>query len=156
MKHKFSIFADYFQFYLEDENTETDTSVIWTEQTVNDLLAVSPGFVAIGTVRNMEVPVEVEVIASEPTENLEQWDHVTECSVSVSSKRLAIFGCTDYREDAVRIEIKPGNYRVRVYYGDLDTLSLNGLDGDDHYKIVIWPGEDLPTCVVKRAKYTRR
>lgn len=156
MKYEFSIFADYFQFYLEDDNSETDTSMIWTEQAINDLVAVAPGFVAIGTVRNMDVPVEVEIIASEPTEDLEQWDHVTECSVSVSSGRLVVIGCTDYREEAVRIELTPDTYRVRIYYGDLDTLSLNGLDGDDHYRIVMWPGENLPPRVVKRGKYTRR
>jgi len=81
MKYEYSIFADYFQFYLEDEKVQTDTSVIWTEQAFQDFMAVAPGFVAIGTVRNMDVPVEIEVVDSELPENLEQWNHITECSL---------------------------------------------------------------------------
>jgi hypothetical protein len=40
--------------------------------------------------------------------------------------------------------------------GGLDTLSLNGLEGDDRYRVVMWLGEYLPPRVVKRSQYPRR
>lgn len=150
MKYEFSIFADYFQFYLEDENSVTDTSVIWTEPAFNDFIAVAPSFVAIATVRNMDVSVKVEVINSERQENIEEWNHITECSLNIPSGSLVIRGCTDYYPDAERIQLTPGNYRIRIYYGGLDTVSANNLDGNDHYRIVMWPGKYIPIRVVKR------
>ncbi len=47
-------------------------------------------------------------------------------------------GCTDYYEDAAKIVINPGMYRTRINYGRLDTLSEDGLDGEDHYEVVFW------------------
>ena len=32
-------------------------------------------------------------------------------------------------------------YRARIYYGDLNSLSDDGLDGDDHYKVALWRSE---------------
>ena len=58
-KHEFTLFADYFQFYLQDEAASGDLSEAWTVDAVDRLLAVSPGVIGIGTVRNMDVPVEV-------------------------------------------------------------------------------------------------
>lgn len=150
MKYQYSIFADYFQFYLEDENVQTDTSVIWTEQAFQDFMAVAPGFVAINTVRNMDVPVEIEVVDSELSENLEQWNHVTECSLDIPSGRLRIMGCTYGDSEFEHIHLTPGNYRVRIYYGGLDTVSGYSLDGNDHYRLVMWEGEYLPPRVIKR------
>jgi len=63
---RFNLFADYFQFYLQDEAASGDLSAAWTEEAVARLLAVAPGTVGIGTVRNMEVPVSLEIFASAP------------------------------------------------------------------------------------------
>lgn len=49
-----------------------------------------------------------------------------------------IAGCTDYFTEAQRIEVQKGIYRVRIYYGNLDKLSEDGLDGDDFYEIHMW------------------
>lgn len=59
------------------------------------MLAVAPGVIGVGTVRNMDVPVELEVLYSQPDDNLEEWDHVTEASLDVPSGRIIIAGCTD-------------------------------------------------------------
>jgi hypothetical protein len=154
MKYEFSIFADYFQFYLEDETTQTDTSVIWTEQAFNDFMAIAPGFVAISTVRNMDVPVEIEVFDSELPENLEQWNHITECSLDIPSGRLRVMGCTYGYSEAEHIHLTPGTYRLRIYYGGLDTVNGYSLEGDDHYRIVMWQAEYLPHHVIKRYQRT--
>lgn len=50
-----------------------------------------------------------------------------------------ITGCTDYFPDAARIAITPGSYRARVYYRGLSTVSANALQGEDFYRVVLWP-----------------
>ena len=144
MLYKFNLSADYFQFYLQDEQSNGDLSHSWTEQALSNMLAIAPGVVGVATVRNMDVPVEVEVLDSQPDNNFEAWNHVTEASVA---------GCTDYFPDAARITVEPGTYRVRVYYGGLDSVDVWKLDGDDHYKVVLWLNADIAeTKVLKRWK----
>jgi|ERR1051325_1809695 hypothetical protein len=146
----YTLFADYFQFYLQDEGADGNLGDAWTDTAVNDLLALAPGTIGVGTVRNMDVPVEIEIVNGPPQNDLAQWDHVMECGIDVPSGRLVIAGCTDYFPDAARLNIAPGTYRARIYYGDLDSLSEDGLTGDDHYRIVLWPSNDLTRNVIKR------
>jgi hypothetical protein len=149
-RFEYKLFADYFQFYLQDESAEGDLSASWTQEAVDRLLAVAPGTIGVGTVRNMTVPVVVEVADTQPDEDMTEWDQVNECSLEVQSGRIVIAGCTDYFPDAARIEVSPGPYRARLYYGSLDALSKDGLDGDDHYKIVLWRGMPEPLRVLKQ------
>ncbi len=148
--YSYTLFADYFQFYLQDENAEGDLSETWTKESANDLLAVASGIIGIATARNMDVPVEIEIRESEPADNLSEWDHVTERGIDVLSGKIVVAGCTDSLTDAARIIVKPGSYRARIYYGDLDALSEDGLEGDDHYKVALWPSEDKSVRVLKR------
>ena len=148
--YHYSLFADYFQFYLQDEEAEGNLSESWTEQTVEDRLALAPGTIGVYTSRNMNVPVEVEVCEFEPVDNPDEWDHITECGIEIPSGRIVVAGCTDYFPEAARINVKPGTYRARIYYGELDSLSEDGLYGDDRYRVVLWPGEDLSVRVIKR------
>ena len=131
--HTFNLFADYFQFYLQDEAIDGDLSDSWTDEAVTRLLAVAPGTVGVGTVRNMEVPVTLEVLTSEPPLDVVAYDHIVEGSLSVSGRNLVIAGCTDYFPEAARIQIEPGSYRVRVGFSGLEALSEDGLDGEDRY-----------------------
>lgn len=136
--YQFQLFADYHQFYLEDENITQDDNEIWTAEACEKLLAIAPGRIAIGTARNMTVPVTVEIWDREPDEGRSDWDKINDCGIDIDSGKLVILGCTDYYPDAARIELPPGRYHARIYYGGLETLSNDGLDGDDHYKIVLW------------------
>ena len=141
MLFSLSIFADYFQFYLEDEEVTTEVDNVWNDNIVTEQLAVATGLIVIVTARNMTVPVEIEVrdhaVASE---DLASWDKVKECSLEIPSGRLVVLG-NEYYPDATRIKVKPGCYRSRIYYGGLNTITVDGLEGEDHYKIVLWPAE---------------
>jgi hypothetical protein len=110
--HTFNLFADHFQFYLQDEAIGGDLSNSWTDEAVSRLLAVAPGTVGVRTVRNLEVPVTVEVLASEPPLNMMAYDHIVEGSLSAHGRNLVLAGCTDYFPEAARIHIEPGDYRV--------------------------------------------
>src|SRR5271157_5437345 len=101
---QFRLFADYFQFYLQDERAKGDLSESWTEEAVAQLLALAPGTIGVGTVRNMEVPVDLELDDDLPNDDLNVWDHVNECSIEVPSGRIVVAGCTDYFPDAARVE----------------------------------------------------
>jgi hypothetical protein len=150
--HRFNLFADYFQFYLQDETVNGDLSESWTDEAVCRLLAIAPGTIGIGTVRNMEVPVELEIRDSPPEDDWDLWDQINECNIEIPSGRIVIAGCTDYFPDAARVQVLPGTYRARVYYGDLAFLSEDGLEGDDRYKIVLWPSPPGELLVLKQRK----
>lgn len=119
-----SLFADYFQFYIQDEAADGDLSQAWNEEATDRLLAVAPATVGIGTVRNTNVPVTVEICEDEPEDDSAEWDHVVETSLDVESGRIVVAGCSDYFPDAKRIEVVPGSYRVRASYCALARYDL--------------------------------
>src|SRR5262249_42222222 len=115
-RQHFDLFADYHQFYLQDETVDGDLSDSWTREATDRLLVVTNGTIGIGTVRNMTVPVDIEVFDTEPKDSFDDWDQVNECSIEVNSGHMVIAGCTDYFRDAARIKVAPGMYRARIYY----------------------------------------
>jgi len=104
--------------------------------------------VVIQPSRNMTVPVEIEVSDVPPTLAFENWDHVAEASIELPSGRLEIHECTGGSIDV--LPVAPGTYRVRAYFGGLDTLSDDGLDGDDQYSIFLWPAPFAPIEILKQ------
>jgi len=150
-RYVLQIFTDYNQFLVQDENAIFDYSAnIWTDSTIADMVAVTPGIIYVGTARPMSVPVAVEIHDSEPRESLDRWDHVTECGIELRSGTLVIIGTTDYFPKAKRITVKPTIYRARIFYSKLGSISEDGLDGDDNYKISVWPGSYVEPVVIKR------
>lgn len=151
-KYEFEVFADYRQFYIQDEEADIDAaySVNWTKQSTEDLLLVSPKTITVGTVRDMDVPVTIEIHDGEPQDDFALWEHINECSIDIPSGKIIVAGCTEYVPDAPRISVKAGTYQARIFYGDLDSLRDDGFDGDDNYKIVLWPGEATEPKVLKR------
>jgi hypothetical protein len=145
-----SLFADYFQFYIQDEAATGDLSEAWSEEAVGRLLAVAPGTIGIATVRNMRVPVRVEILESEPDSDFSEWGHIVEANLNVASGRLVVAGCTDPFPSAMRIEVPLGTYRARVSYGALDTLSEHGLSGRDHYRVQLWHAPSIVVRVLKQ------
>lgn len=141
-KLDFEIFADYHQFYLEDETSPHRTDLIWTKETVEQMIAVGEKLIAIGTARNNAVPVSIEFHDSEPILEIENYSRVNECSLEATSNKLILSGCTDYLPDAPRIEISPAAYRVRVLYGDLESV-FNEINGEDFYIIQIWKSDEI-------------
>ena len=152
-KYSFQIFADYFQFYLQDDEIgKGDLSNAWSQEAIDRLLALAPYSVGIGTVRNMDVPVTIETHNDKPNININEWDQVHLCSLKIDTGRIVIAGCTDYFPDADRIEIAPGIYEVLVCYKNLDQISADGLEGEDSYHIFLYSGVEREVMTIKKRK----
>ena len=68
MEHRFEIFADHFQLYLQDNDIRFgDLSEAWTDEAVEKMLALGPHVIGVGTARNMTVPVTVRICKARPT-----------------------------------------------------------------------------------------
>lgn len=152
--HSFTIFADYHQVYLQDDTAPTHEPLIWDDAMVSDRVVLAEGLIALSTARNMEVPVEVFVTDGPPPFDNDAWDHAVICSITIRSGRLVILGCTDDITNAARIPLPPGTYRARALFAGLDSLSEDGLDGDDRYRVELWPGAPLLLDVLKRQPST--
>jgi hypothetical protein len=142
--HHLQLFADYFQFYLQDEPASGDLSDAWSQEAVDRLLAIAPGVVGVGTVSNGDVPVTVEVLGACPPDDSAAFDQVNECTLVVTQGPLVVAGCTDYFPDATRIPAQPGTYRVRVSYRITDAPSAQEL-----YRLQLWPSPAIEPTVVK-------
>ena len=138
-----TIFADYHQFYLQDDDERFgNLSDAWTPEATERLIAVTEHVVGIGTVRNMNVPVRIEVGPQLPTLDRSQWDKVNRASLVCDTGRIVVAGCADYFPDAKRLSVSPGTYDVLVGYKDLGSLSEDGLEGADSYHIFLAPKND--------------
>ena len=148
---QFEIFADYHQFYLQDDDRSFgDLSAAWTHEATDRLLAVAPHVIGIGTVRNMTVPISVVIHEARPEISPGEWDHITTASLQIDTGRIVVAGCTDYYPDAARIEVEPGIYEVVVCYSKLWSLSKDRLDGEDSYHVHLFPGCEIAPATLKQ------
>jgi hypothetical protein len=91
-KLDFEIYADYNQFYLEDENSPHETGDIWTKETIEQMIAVREKLIAVGTARYREVPVTIEFHDSEPVLEPETYSRLNQSSLEVPSNKLILSG----------------------------------------------------------------
>ncbi len=149
-QYDLELFADYYQFYLQDEGADSDLSDAWSDEATDRLLAVAPGMIGVGTARNMHVPVRIQILEYEPPTDFAEFDQVIECSLEVPSGRIVAAGCTDYFPEARRIEVPVGLYRVRVGFSNLKSLSADGLDGNDSYYLQLWQAPPIEVLILKK------
>ena len=142
------VFADYHQFYLWDAGTNPEAPEDYTPVDVERMVKVAEHVVVLQPVRNTTVPVRVELHEVDPGFDERDWQHVVECSVRLPTGKLQVHECTGGAQ--LDVEVARGTYQVRALFTGLQTLSPDGLDGDDRYVVVLWPGELLPLHVVKQ------
>lgn len=151
--HQLTLFADYHQFYLQDEATSGGLAQAWIPEAIERMLAVADGVVGFGTLRNMQVGVTLEMLEEPPGAETTDFDHVVEGSLDARSGTLVVAGCTDYVPDAARFAPAPGTYRVRLSVSGADTLSEDGLEGEDHYWVQLWPALFDASMVLKHGAF---
>lgn len=147
-----TIFADYFQFYLWDAGVRPGAPVDYVEEDLIRRVKVEENVVVVQPVRNMDVPVRIELHDADPGCDLDDWDHVVECSLHLPTGQLQVHECTG--EARLDLAVAAGVYRVRALFAGLDTLLESGLEGDDRYVVALWPGDATPLRVVKQSPIT--
>jgi hypothetical protein len=138
--YELMMFAEHYQFYVYDSSADPgELSIYWDDESRENMLMVTDNLLGIGTVRHLDVPVICELYDEEPKgEPLDEFDHVLRCSLEIPSGRLVISGATEDIYEAHKVEVEPGKYGVRIYYGALDDVDDEGFEGEDFYKIALW------------------
>jgi len=130
------VYAEYSQFYLSDDDILADTAspAFWSQDALQRRLAVAPpGLIGVGTATYDDVAVSLDVVDLSPGDDFDGWDQVVEASLQLNSGQLKIAGPLPHAPDvSFRVNVVPGTYRVRVYYGGLR------VPGAEHYHIVMW------------------
>jgi hypothetical protein len=134
-------FADYFQIYLCDED-HPDLPDDYTDEAIGRRLMAGPHAIIIHTARNMTVPVCVEWHHRRPAPDIDTYQHVVEAGFHCASGRLVLAGLTDNEQSSPRLAVTAGPLGMRVNFSGLDTLSDDGLEGDDRYLVQLWPGSE--------------
>ncbi|MGK5547697.1 hypothetical protein ACSNOH_23600 [Streptomyces sp. URMC 127] len=150
------LFADYFQIHVMDDEADGDLSDVWTEQAVADGLGVTEEALAIGTAVNVNVAVSVHVLAAQPDDDSDDFDHVVEAGLNLASGRLVVLGCTDYFPDAARFGMPAGWIRIRASRRNLAAAVEADIDSDnapettEQLRLQAWPAPCSPPQVIKR------
>jgi len=153
-RYKFRVFADNGLFFLHDGDYDPDIDVEeFGKQVTKTRLAIFPGVIAILAASQMSVPVDMQVLTKPPKEYFSKWDAVVESGIVVPSGVLFLVGSGSTDEFGERMEVAPGCYGVRVYYGGQS--ALEDLEGNDYYKIVLWPLFQYSVRVLKRWRPSR-
>lgn len=133
---------------MQDHEAKPDAPTDYATEDTERRIKTGPFIIAVLPERNTDVPVEIEVLDQPPDLVLESWDHVAEASLDVPSGRLEIHECTGGSIDI--LPLPAGPYRVRVYFGGLGTPDEKRLDGDDHYRVVLWPAPHAGGAALKQ------
>lgn len=144
-RYDLRLFADYCQFYLQDESAGGDVPYVWSEEALARRLALGPGTVGIRTKSADFVRVTIEMLASAPADDGTLFDGVIECHLAVIHGPLVAMGCTDYFPDAIRVPAEPGIYRVRASY-------LCHVDDTERYRLQLWQAPAIERPVVLKAR----
>lgn len=146
---KFELFADFHQFYVLDAGTNALAQELsWTDADITHHALVADHLVVICPIRNMTVPVTLELYEAEPAIDLTPYDHVVRCSLNLPTGQLQVHECTG--GESLRQAVTPGCYSVLALYSGLNTINEMGLEGDDAYRLLLWPtSKDEPLTVLK-------
>ena len=116
--HRLKLFADYRQIHVESDSPRGEIDDPWTVQATEDRVAAAGDWVAIGTHDAVEVGVEVAIVAAAPELDARA-EHVTEAPITIRSNAVVVAGCTDYRPEARRFAIAPGEHVLRASHRGL-------------------------------------
>lgn len=147
---QFQFYTQYHQFYLKDKgNLEgMDSQDFWSEDAFREKLALANRGLGIGTQSYGNIKGEIELLEFPVTKiDYNIYDHIVEGGISIPSGELEIVDCPNMQVELC-LKVIPGNYRVRIYSSNLSSVIDD--DGDDYYRIEIWPSNELERKVLKQ------
>lgn len=149
MIYKLNFYTQYSQFYITSDNAK---SLVfgneWDDIGYKDRLTSLKNFLCVFTQCYGNVKGEL-VVLDKPVDEIDykKYDHIVESGINVESGVLQILECPGTSVE-LKVKVKPGTYRVRVYSSNL--ASVLDDDGDDFYRIEIWPDNNMERKVLKR------
>lgn len=154
--HQLNVFADSFQFLVQDRMEDCAYPENWSDELASQLFVIGDKVVGVGTVRDLDVEVVLEIFDApldeeerEQDPDVTDWDQVIQCNLNIPSGRLLIAGPTEDFEEVARLDVPPGQYGIRVFWGNLDSIDDMGFEGDDLYKIMMWPNTEFEPRIIK-------
>jgi hypothetical protein len=96
-----------------------------------------------------ETHVTVRLSSERPTVALDDWDHVVEGGLVISSARLHLYGPEDTGANEAAIGLPSHSYSLIVCGRDFDSANEYGDEGRDTYTLLLWPGPALDGRVLK-------
>ena len=146
--HRLTIFADYFQFIVMDVESTDDFSSIWTDHSLKQMVAAGNSALSFGTLRNVDVQVEIHVVRELPELALDEYDHVAEGSFQTPTGVLAVMGCTDFLPDAY-LDVLPGSYQFLYLVSGVGSITDESSPASDLYTLYISPGANCQPKLIK-------
>lgn len=147
---RLNFYTSHHQFYIYDKDSAGDTGSenFWTEDASNDRLVTEDGILGIGTECYGPVKGEVSLLGMPRSNlNLDEYDHIVEAGIEVTSGIIQVIDCPSSNIE-LELNVNPGTYRVRIY--SLNLASVEYDEGNDFYKIEIWPDTEMKRMVLKR------
>lgn len=84
------------------------------------------------------------------TINEEEFDQIVECSIDCSSGYLEIEYAIECTDSVFNQRLPGGYYGAYVCFKNLDSITEDGIEGNDSYELFLWKVPALyPTRVVK-------
>lgn len=142
-----SLFADYYQFTVQDGGVFPDAPTDWTSDDIDRRVKVAPNVVVVCPLRNDTVPVQVEVHDRAPQIDLDGYDHAVRASLDLPTGILQIHECTG--GERLRLTLAPGPYAVLALFSGLETIDEAQGEGEDTYRVLLWPDASAPVDVLK-------
>ena len=87
---------------------------------------------------NFHTPLRLEVWSAEPPDERGDWDHEVDADFDVPDGQMSFMQSGALTPDCV-VDIPAGTYRVRVSGQGYTALGHAGADGDDSYRLRLWP-----------------
>lgn len=106
----FEVFADYHQFYVQDGVVNPPAPEDWTDADVAHRAKAATNLVVVCPVRNMTVPVQVELHDVAPELQDKAADHLVERSLALPSGYLQVHECTGGA--VLNWELEPGSMKL--------------------------------------------
>lgn len=147
MNYKLDFYTQYHQFFLSDKGSASDFD---DNDNLNssDRIAGKKDVLDVITECYGPVKGEIDLLSKSSTAtDFKTYDHVVEQGIEIHSGTLEVLDCP-YSSVVLSITLRPGTYRVRVYSSNL--ASVEGDEGDDYYKIEIWPDSNMERKVLKQ------
>lgn len=143
--------VDHHQFIASDPTGELDIDAYNEEPQLARLAQWPRGVTVFTSSAWAETEVIVELHTERPTVDLTACDHAVEGGLSLPSGHLHIYGpeTTGSHEPCVRIP--SGEYSLLVTGSGFGTADPHGDDGDDTYRLILWPGTILSPRVLKQS-----